>query len=54
MVLSELPAERQDVATSLAFFGETPRVDIAKLEFTEDQVVGHGFPAEMPADGRDG
>jgi hypothetical protein len=46
MILSELPAERQDVASTLAIHGETPRVAIGNLDFTEDQVLGDWFPAD--------
>jgi hypothetical protein len=44
MVSDETRRSGRLIARSLALFGEQPRVEIGRLTFTEDQVLGEWFP----------
>jgi hypothetical protein len=44
MLADEAARAQRYVARILALYGEQPRVDIAGLSFTEDQVLGDWFP----------
>ena len=44
----ELGGAREEAAASLADNGEQPRVDIAGLDLTEDQVLRPWFPEDAP------
>jgi hypothetical protein len=46
MIADETEPVRGLVAASLEEHGEQPRVDLANLTFTEDQVVGDWFPED--------
>ena len=49
VVAEELPHAAILAARSLESFGEQPRVDIASLTYTEQQVIGDWFPDDDPA-----
>jgi hypothetical protein len=40
----QLPRARRVVAATLADYGETPRVPLEQLRYSEDQVIGDWFP----------
>ncbi len=44
MIADETLGAREDVAATLTIHGETPRIDVSTLTFTEDQVLGDWFP----------
>jgi hypothetical protein len=44
MITDELPSARKIVASTLAAYGEQPRVDIGGLTYAPDQLVGEWFP----------
>jgi hypothetical protein len=46
MVADQAQRAREDLVDWLAEHGEQPRVDIGRLSFTEDQVLGNWFPAD--------
>jgi hypothetical protein len=46
MIAEETLDVADEVAATLAVYGEQPTVDIAALSFSEDQVLGDWFPAE--------
>src|SRR5689334_10442324 len=48
MLTEEAVRAGRTVARVLALYGEQPRIDIAGLTFTEDQVLGDWFPADPP------
>jgi hypothetical protein len=50
MVADEARRSARQVARSLALFGESPRVEITGLTFTDDQVLGEWFPEATSAD----
>jgi hypothetical protein len=44
LIQAEMTAAREDVAATLAIYGEQPRIDISRLAFSEEQVTGPWFP----------
>jgi|SRR3954470_7524063 Domain of unknown function DUF29 len=46
MVVEQTQRAQKDLTDWLALYGEQPRIDIASLAFTEDQVLGDWFPAD--------
>jgi hypothetical protein len=46
MVVEQTQRAQKDLTAWLALYGEQPRIDIASLVFTEDQVLGDWFPAD--------
>lgn len=48
MILDEIPSARELVAAALARHQEQPRVDLALLTYTEDQILGPWLP-DLPA-----
>ncbi len=44
LIVESRPRARRRVAQALSLFGETPRVPIDSLSFTEDQILGDWFP----------
>lgn len=44
MIVDETPSARQIVAATLADYGEQPKIDVASLTYTQDQVLGDWFP----------
>jgi hypothetical protein len=48
MLASQSQRARKDVMEWLVIYGEQPRVDIASLTFTEEQVLGNWFPDDTP------
>ena len=46
MIADETAATARLVGQSLALFGEQRRVDVGRLTFTEEQVLGDWFPDE--------
>ena len=49
MIADETPDVHQEVAGTLAVFGEQPVVAIETLTFTEEQVLGNWLPDDPPA-----
>jgi hypothetical protein len=49
VIQDELAGARERVQDALADYREQPRVDIAQVGFTEEQVVGRWFPETPPA-----
>jgi hypothetical protein len=45
MVSDEIPSARKIVASTLAAYGEEPRVEIDTLTYSSDQVLDDWFPA---------
>jgi hypothetical protein len=46
MITQELPRARRLALASLEEYGETPRVDLRNLTYSNDQVLGDWFPNE--------
>src|SRR3954453_3481631 len=46
MVVEQTQRAQKDLTDWLALYGEQPRIDIASLAFTEDQVLGDWFSAD--------
>jgi hypothetical protein len=44
LIARELPKARRFAGTALTRHGETPRVDLQTIAYTEDQVLGEWFP----------
>jgi len=44
IIAKQLPLARDNVAASLADYGETPRVDVGALEYGIDEVLGEWMP----------
>jgi hypothetical protein len=46
VIEDEIAGARQHAADDIADYGEVPSVDVARLAFTEDQVLGRWFPGD--------
>lgn len=47
LIADEIPGAWGDAAAAMRDYGEQPRVDLASLTFTEDQVIGDWFPDDQ-------
>lgn len=49
MIIWAMPRARRDAAATLKDYGEQPLIDLNRLTYTEDQVLGDWFPAPPTA-----